>query len=77
MDTVIDSDLVALLIPSEARVAAVEVLTLPVPDATASAVSFAPVPVIVAAGEAPASGLAWKSLPLSIPDFGVLGRLSW
>jgi hypothetical protein len=64
------------LIPSDANVAAVDVFTPPVPDATASAANAAPVPVIVAAGEAPASGLAWKSLPLSIPDFGVLGRLS-
>jgi hypothetical protein len=65
-----------LLMPSDAKVALVEVLTPPVPDATASAVSFAPVPTIVAAGDAPASGFASKSLPFSIPDFGVLGRLS-
>ncbi len=51
-------------------------LVTPVPDATASAVSFAPLPTIVAAGGAPASGFASKSLPLSAPDFGVLGRLS-
>ena len=50
--------------------------TVPVPVATASGDSLAPLPTIVAAGAPPASGLASKSLPVSIPDLGVLGRLS-
>src|SRR5271156_3912616 len=64
------------LMPNDESVVPAVKATEPVPVATASGCSVAPLPVITAAAGAPASGLASKSVPISIPELGALGRLA-